>query len=161
MGPRRSASASNSDTLVLMETHESEAVQLAEEESARLMGLLSRLVRLSKRSMRSLEAELGLGSSVVSKILAGVIRPQLSYVLMIAAAVGVKPEEFFSLAYRLKKRPTNSLVKELMEAEGAAVAEEQETRVNQEQLDQQVDAAVRRALQRIGTETGGPKRQAD
>jgi transcriptional regulator with XRE-family HTH domain len=144
-----------------METHESEAVQLAEEESARLMGLLSRLVRLSKRSMRSLEAELGLGSSVVSKILAGVIRPQLSYVLMIAAAVGVKPDDFLSLAYRLKKRTTNPLVKELMETDGAAEAEEQELRVNQEQLDHLVEVAVRRALQRIGAESGEPKRQAD
>jgi transcriptional regulator with XRE-family HTH domain len=143
-----------------METHPSPAVQMAEEESARLIGLLSRLVRLSKKSMRSLEAELGLGSSVVSKILARAIRPQLSYVLMIAAAVGVSPEEFFSLAYRLKKRPSNPLLKELLEIEGEEL-EEREIRVSPEELDQLVDAAVRRALQRLGTEPAAAKRQAD
>jgi transcriptional regulator with XRE-family HTH domain len=134
-----------------METHKKELVKSAEEEAARLMRLLARLVRLSKKSMRTLGAELDLGSSMVSKILTGVVRPQLSYLLMFAKAVGVSPEEFFSLAYRLKKRPTNALVKELLEAEGAAEEEPDVLRVTQAQLDQMVEAAVRRTLQRLVT----------
>jgi transcriptional regulator with XRE-family HTH domain len=144
-----------------METHESQAVQFAEEESARLVGLLSRLVRLSKKSMRSLETELGLGSSVVSKILAGVIRPQLSYLLMIADAIGLTPEEFFSLAYRLKRRVNNPLVRDLMEAEGLADLEDRDLRVNAEELDQVVEAVVRRSFQRLGSEPAEPKRGSD
>src|SRR5205807_1936950 len=71
---------------------ESAAVDLGEKEAARLVNLLSRLVRLSGRPLRSLEKELHLGSSVVSKIFRGVIRPQLSYVVMIAAEIGIPPE---------------------------------------------------------------------
>jgi len=144
-----------------METHKKELVKSAEEEAARLMRLLARLVRLSKKSMRTLGAELDLGSSMVSKILTGVVRPQLSYLLMFAKAVGVSPEEFFSLAYRLKKRPTNALVKELLEAEGVPDAEDPELlRVSQAQLDQMVEAAVRRSLQRLVTGEL-PKNRAD
>jgi transcriptional regulator with XRE-family HTH domain len=90
---------------MLMERQESDAVAAAEAEARRLMALLAVRVRLSKRSMRSLETELGLSSSVVGKILSGVIRPQLSYLLMIAAAIGVSPEEFFASAYPQPPEP--------------------------------------------------------
>ena len=46
--------------------------------------------------MRSLEAELGCGSSVLSKVLSGAIRPQISYVLAIASALGYTAEDFFA-----------------------------------------------------------------
>jgi len=118
------------------------------------MRLLARLVRLSKKSMRMLGEELDLGSSMISKILTGVVRPQMSYILMLSGAIGLTPEEFFSLAYRLKKRPSNPLVKALLEAEGAPESESEEPellRVSQAQLDQMVEAAVRRTLKRLVT----------
>ena len=103
---------------------ESAAVDLGEKEAARLVNLLSRLVRLSGRPLRSLEKELHLGSSVVSKIFRGVIRPQLSYVVMIAAEIGIPPEDFFALAYKLRRRTAkaNPLVRSFLETEGAATA---------------------------------------
>ena len=106
-----------------MNRQESEAVAAAEVEARRLMELLAARVRLSKRSMRSLEAELGLSSSVMSKILSGVIRPQLSYLLMIAAVIGVSPEEFFALAYPQPPEPPD--------------------------LDARIEAIVRRTLRQI------------
>jgi transcriptional regulator with XRE-family HTH domain len=142
------------------ETHETELAKAAEVEAARLMQLLARLVRLSKKSMRTLGAELGLGSSMISKILTGAVRPQVSYILMLSGAIGLTPEEFFSLAYRLKKRSTNPLVKALMETEGADDAEETEQRMSRE-LDQVVEAAVRRALQRLVTGGPEPKSKAE
>src|SRR4051812_47270063 len=78
--------------------------ETADQEARRLVHLLADLVRISGRSLRSLEEELGMGSSVMSKILNGVIRPQLSYVLLIAPAIGISPAEFFQLAYT-KKMP--------------------------------------------------------
>jgi transcriptional regulator with XRE-family HTH domain len=131
---------------------------MAEEEAARLVRLLSALVRLSKRSMRSLEAELGLRSSVVSKFLSGAIRPQISYVLMIASALGLTPEEFFARAYRLRKSVTNPLVQELTGAEREAGVEDPVVLVNLEQLDRLADASVRRALRRLGAEPDEPTR---
>jgi len=50
----------------------------ADKEARRLIELLSHLVKISGRSLRSMEDDLGMGSSVMSKILNGVIRPQLS-----------------------------------------------------------------------------------
>lgn len=130
-----------------METQESKTVAAAETEARRLMELLATLVRLSKRSMRSLEAELGLSSSVVSKILSGVIRPQLSYLLMIAGAIGVTPEELFALAYpqKKKRRPANPLVQQLLVAE---LDEEEEPALPD--LDTRIEEIVLRTLRRLG-----------
>jgi transcriptional regulator with XRE-family HTH domain len=108
--------------------------------------------------MRSLEAELGLGSSVVSKFLSGAIRPQLSYVLMIASVLGLKPQEFFARAYCFKEPVTNPVVKKLMDAENKPGVEERVVLVNLEQLDRLVDASVRRALRRLGAEPDEPTR---
>lgn len=88
------------------------------------MDLLSRLVKLSGRSLRSMEDDLGMGSSVMSKVLNGVIRPQLSYVILIAGVLGVSPADFFQLAYP-KKTTTHPLVQKFREATGEVVEEEQ------------------------------------
>jgi transcriptional regulator with XRE-family HTH domain len=118
------------------------AIEEAETEARRLVALLNRLLRQSGRSMRSVEAELGLGSSVVSKVLSGAIRPQISYVLMIARAIGLAPEEFFHLAYPKKLRVTNPMLRQALEVEGLMV--EQEDGLTD--LDARIEAAVRRAL---------------
>jgi transcriptional regulator with XRE-family HTH domain len=136
--------------LRLMETQESETVAMAEAEARRLIELLATLVRLSKRSMRSLEVELQLSSSVVSKILSGIIRPQLSYLLMIAAAIGVKPEEFFALAYpqKAKARTANPLVRQMLLAEDLSEARELPEEV--QDIDARIEEVVRRTLRQLG-----------
>ncbi len=65
-----------------------------------------------------------MGSSVMSKILSGVIRPQLSYVLLIAAAIGISPAEFFQLAYT-KRMPLHPLGRRLLESRGETVEEDE------------------------------------
>ncbi len=120
-----------------MKTHDLEADQ----EAKRLVELLARLVRLSDRSLRSLEAELGMGSSVLSKILSGVIRPQLSYVLMICSALGVHPGHFFRLAYP-HPGPPDPLVEQYLEVQGLKVKEEKAA----DDLDQRVREALFRVL---------------
>jgi len=95
----------------------------ADKEARRLMELLSRLVKMSSRSLRSMEDDLGMGSSVMSKILNGVIRPQLSYVILIAGALGLSPADFFQLAYP-RKTAVHPLVQKYQEATGQAVDEE-------------------------------------
>jgi transcriptional regulator with XRE-family HTH domain len=117
------------------------AIEEAETEARRLVALLNRLLRQSGRSMRSVEAELGLGSSVVSKVLSGAIRPQISYVLMIARAIGLSPEEFFHLAYPRKLRTINPTLRQALEVEG--LLEEGDGLTD---LDARIEAAVRRAL---------------
>lgn len=69
------------------------------DDTRRLADLLSLLVRLSRRSRRSIEEELGLGSSGLSKILGGTVRLQVTHVLDILAVLEVDPGDFFRVAY--------------------------------------------------------------
>jgi transcriptional regulator with XRE-family HTH domain len=136
--------ASKYASLWIMVTHEegAGAIEDAETEARRLVALLNRLLRQSGRSMRSVEAELGLGSSVVSKVLSGSIRPQISYVLMIARAIGLSPDEFFHLAYPKKLRTMNPLLQQALEVEGLS-GDEGDVLAD---FDARIEAAVRRAL---------------
>jgi transcriptional regulator with XRE-family HTH domain len=118
-----------------MDTHESAAAvtpaqAMAEAEARRLVVLLGNLVKLSGRTMCSLEVELGYGSSVVSKVLSGAIRPQISYVLAIASALGFTAEGFFAAAYSHRPR---TLPADLLDG-----------------LDARIEAAVRRAIREPG-----------
>lgn len=90
---------------------------LIDAEVRRLAELLDRVVRLSKRSRRSLEADLGLGSSGLSKILNGTIRLQVSHVLSVLEALEVDPYDFFRVAYgkrRLGKSPVIEQLRALL-----------------------------------------------
>jgi transcriptional regulator with XRE-family HTH domain len=81
---------------------------LSVEDGRRLAELLSLLVRLSGRSRRSLEEELGMGSSGLSKILGGTVRLQVSHVLDILKVLEVDPGDFFRMAFprrRLRQSP--------------------------------------------------------
>jgi transcriptional regulator with XRE-family HTH domain len=89
-------------------------------ETRRLADLLDHVVRLSKRSRRSLESDLGLGSSGLSKILKGTIRLQVSHVLSVLEALQVDPYDFFRVAYgrrRLEKSPLIEQLRALVEPE--------------------------------------------
>lgn len=97
-----------------------------EPEVRRLAELLAMVVRMSGRSRRSIEAELGLGSSGLSKILNGTVRLQVSHVVSILQAVGVEPGEFFQAAFPRRGSPRRSgLMKEvrlLLEPDAAHAA---------------------------------------
>jgi transcriptional regulator with XRE-family HTH domain len=82
-------------------------------EGRRLAGLLEQLVRQSKRSRRSLEADLGLGSSGLSKILKGSIRLQVSHVLSVLEALQVDPYDYFRVAYAKRRLPKSPLIEQL------------------------------------------------
>jgi len=108
-----------------------------EEEAARLTDLLFRLVRLSGRSVRSIEHQLGVGSSALGKVLKGNIRLQVGHILMIADTLGLSPDQFFQLAYPKKALP-HPLGAELMRVQGIKTADEQE-----------IEAIVRKILAEI------------
>ncbi len=116
--------------------HEREAVRLAE--------LLSLLVRVSGRPRRSLEQELGLGSGGLGKILGGTARLQMSHVLMILAALGVDPGDFFRWVYPFRGRSS-----ELIENARALGSPEPETPVAPDTSDAAFDERVRESLLRL------------
>lgn len=97
-----------------------------ESDVRRLAELLEQVVRLSKRSRRSLESELGLGSSGLSKVLRGTVRLQISHVLSILEVLEVDPYDFFRAAYsrrRLAKSPIIEQLRTLVEPERGERAE--------------------------------------
>lgn len=84
-----------------------------EAEVRRLADLLDRLIALSRRSRRSLEADLGLGSSGLSKILKGTIRLQVSHILRVLEALQVDPHDFFRVAYDKRRLEQSRLIEQL------------------------------------------------
>jgi transcriptional regulator with XRE-family HTH domain len=109
-----------------------------DEESRRLARLLAYLLKLDDRSIRSVEQELGLGSSALGKVLNGTIRLQMSHVLMILGVLDMPPGEFFSLAYPQKSLAPHRLVKEMARLQGPEGEESP-----------QFEARVRRTLLRL------------
>lgn len=109
-----------------------------EDEIRRITGLLEKLMQLEGRSQRSMEQELGLGTSGMSKILKGVVRLQLNHVLMILEVLGIPPGQFFQLAFHETGREHPSLAK-LRQMEGSG----------EEEDSPEFDARVGRALLRI------------
>src|SRR6185436_3198483 len=116
--------------------HAREAVRLAE--------LLSLLVRVSGRSRRSLEQELGLGSGGLGRILGGTARLQMSHVLMILAALGVDPGDFFRWVYPFRGRSS-----ELIENARALGSPPPEAALPPAIADAAFDERVRESLLRL------------
>lgn len=115
--------------------HEREAVRLAE--------LLSLLVRVSGRPRRSIEQELELGSGGLGKILGGT-KLQISHVLMILAALGVDPGDFFRWVYPFRGRSS-----ELIESARALGSPAPEAVTPPAIADAAFDERVRESLLRL------------
>jgi transcriptional regulator with XRE-family HTH domain len=109
-----------------------------EQEALRVARHLHQLIRIQERSQRSIEKELGLGSAILSKMLNGTIRLQVSHVLMILDALGIPPGQFFRAVYPKKGREHAALVK-LRQAAGDELEEDSP----------EFDARVRRSLLRL------------
>lgn len=94
-----------------------------EEESRRLATLLAQLIRLSRRSVRSIEQEHGVGSSGLGKVLNGTVRLQTGHIFMILETLGMTPGQFFQLAYPQREK-LHPLVEELRKTQGLRDSEE-------------------------------------
>lgn len=124
-------------------------------EVRRVAELLSMVVRMSGRSRRSIEEELGLGSSGLSKILNGTVRLQMSHILSILQAVEVDPGEFFQVAYpRRWARRKDGLMKQvgLLMKEEPVPEEMDDPEEGLEDFDERVRLVMLRLL------GGGPQR---
>ena len=75
-----------------------------DEESRRLARLLGQLLKLDHRSVRSVEQDLGLGSSALGKVLNGNIRLQASHIFMVLNVLEMTPAQFFHMVYPRKPR---------------------------------------------------------
>jgi transcriptional regulator with XRE-family HTH domain len=86
------------------------------DEAQRLATLLKSLAKTKGRSIRSLEQQMGVGTSIFHKVLKGEVTLQVRHLLMIADALGIGWDEFFHLAYPKRVQPVEGTVMEDVEA---------------------------------------------
>jgi transcriptional regulator with XRE-family HTH domain len=108
------------------------------EETLRLATLLASLAKTKGRSIRSLEQQMGVGTSIFHKVLKGEVTLQVRHVLMIADAMGIDWDEFFHLAYPRRAQS----------AEGS-VLEDLEVALEDEELPE-FEERVKRVLHQLG-----------
>jgi transcriptional regulator with XRE-family HTH domain len=98
------------------------------EEALRLAGMLKTLAKSKRRSIRSLEQQMGVGTSIFHKVLKGDVTLQFRHLLMIADALEIDWAELFHLAYpRPSAAPAasgDSLLGDLNRALGEPVEDE-------------------------------------
>jgi len=117
------------------------------EESLRLAGMLKTLAKSRRRSIRSLEQQMGVGTSIFHKVLKGEVTLQVRHLLMIADALEIEWAEFFHMAYPRSGaggRSDDSLIGDLNRALGEPVEVEEEI------PDAAFEERVKRVLFRIG-----------
>jgi len=106
-----------------------------------MASLLGILLKLDHRSIRSVEQQLGFGTSALGKVLNGNIRLQMSHVIMILGVLEMTPAEFFDLAYQQKPKSPHRLVQELRKTQGDVEEDQSETPA--------FEAKVRRTLLKL------------
>jgi transcriptional regulator with XRE-family HTH domain len=115
------------------------------EESLRLAGMLKTLAKSKRRSIRSLEQQMGVGTSIFHKVLKGEVTLQVRHLLMIADALEIEWAEFFHMAYPRSSagvRSDDSLIGDLNRALGEPIEDEIP--------DAAFEERVKRVLFRIG-----------
>ena len=123
------------------------------EEALRLAGMLKTLAKSKRRSIRSIEQQMGVGTSIFHKVLKGDVTLHVRHVLMIADALGIDWAEFFHMAYpragAALAASGDSLLGDLNRALGDAPAAE-----GAEISDADFEERVERVLVRLGLVPG-------
>ncbi|MFL6237654.1 MAG: hypothetical protein ACJ76N_31340 [Thermoanaerobaculia bacterium] len=119
------------------------------EEALRLAGMLKTLAKSKRRSVRSIEQQMGVGTSIFHKVLKGDVTLHVRHVLMIADALGIDWAEFFHMAYpragAASAASGDSLLGDLNRALGEGPAVEEA-----EISDAEFEQRVTRVLARLG-----------
>lgn len=99
------------------------------EETLRLAGMLKTLAKSKRRSIRSIEQQMGVSTSVFHKVLKGDVTFHIRHLLMILDALEIDWAEFFHLAYPRAGAPAaageDSLLGDLDRALGGEPAAEE------------------------------------
>ncbi|HTQ78965.1 MAG TPA: helix-turn-helix transcriptional regulator [Thermoanaerobaculia bacterium] len=76
-----------------------EVVASIDDEIERVTALLSTVIKVANITKRELEKELGASGGYLSRLLSGKMGLSVRHILLICAAIGMEPAEFFHLAY--------------------------------------------------------------
>jgi transcriptional regulator with XRE-family HTH domain len=88
---------------------------MAEEDTIRILNLLRTALRLLGITNRAVEKELGMSSGYLSRLFSGAIDLRVDHVVEITRIIGLRPAEFFHLAYPRSPEPSSATALRLRE----------------------------------------------
>jgi transcriptional regulator with XRE-family HTH domain len=124
------------------------------EEALRLAGMLKTLAKTQRRSVRSLEQQMGVGTSIFHKVLKGEVTLQVRHLLMIADALGIDWAEFFHMAYPRSSAARGAERDSLLGDLNRALGEPASSSPPLEMSDAEFEERVLRVLVRYGLVPG-------
>jgi transcriptional regulator with XRE-family HTH domain len=124
------------------------------EEALRLAGMLKTLAKTQRRSVRSLEQQMGVGTSIFHKVLKGEVTLQVRHLLVILDALGIEWAEFFHMAYPRGSAARGLEQDSLLEDLNRALGEPASSSPSLETSDAEFEERVLRVLVRYGLVPG-------
>lgn len=88
---------------------------MAEDDTIRILNLLRTALRLLGITNRAVEKELGMSSGYLSRLFSGAIDLRVDHVVEITRIIGLRPAEFFHLAYPRSPEPSSATALRLRE----------------------------------------------
>lgn len=126
------------------------------EEVERLIRVLTTAMRILDISNREVERRLSLSPSYLSRLFNGLIELRAEHLLAISRAIGLKPAEFFYLAYPKRPEPPSEAALQLrkvlqeLSPTPAAQPSQPSARTSDEELERRIQEAVQRHLNEPG-----------
>ena len=123
------------------------------EEVERLIRVLTTAMRILDISNREVERRLSLSPSYLSRLFNGLIELRAEHLLAISRAIGLKPAEFFYLAYPKRPDPPSEAalqLRKVLQELSPAPAVQPPLRTSDEELERRIQEAVQRHLNEPG-----------
>lgn len=89
-------------------------------EADRLADLLGKVIRLQGHSLRSIEAKAGMAENTLARLVRGKKGLYVVHILQVVEALGIRPGDFFRLAYPEVGQPLRPGAADLLGASGPA-----------------------------------------
>lgn len=124
------------------------------DEAERLIRVLTTAMRILDISNREIEKRLDLSPSYLSRLFNGLIELRVEHVLSISRAIGLKPAEFFHLAYPKRSDPPSEaalqLRRVLQELQPPPPAPPPSASSRDEEIERKIQETVHRILGELG-----------
>ena len=123
------------------------------EEVERLIRVLTTAMRILDLSNREVERRLHLSPSYLSRLFNGLIELRVEHLLAISRAIGLKPAEFFYLAYPKRPDPPSDAslqLRRVLQELQPPLPSPSPTRGSDEEIEKKIQEAVHRLLGEIG-----------
>lgn len=128
------------------------------EEIKRLLNVLRTAMKILDITNREVEKKLGLSYGYLSRLFAGAIELKIEHILDICAAIGLRPAEFFHLAYprvQVPGTPAAAKLRDVLQGfqpqgENGEAPEGTPPGLSHEEIEQMMLASLRKLLIEMG-----------